>query len=327
MSSAKLNTAFLLMLVCLAACSSAGSSSRREQTEPRAAWLRSHAHPVALEGERFDDLEFLRPLLEGKRVVQLGENSHGVRESNLVKARIVRFLHQELGYDVIAFESALYQCYDANLAAAEAPARTTLLSCAFGVWHTEELLPLFEYIRETRQGGRPLRLAGIDVQPIGSNKDDRPRFLSGIVARVDSAYATEVRALDSAFLEVYGRGARTFGRRTAGAWPPRTTRSPRSSRSAWPRAARRRVAWSRPPRASPARRRARWRGTSASSPRPTRASTSSAATRAWRRTWRSFSTSCTPAGKSSSGATISLILREQCDAILLIREATRVMLY
>src|SRR5690606_37463529 len=103
-SSTKPNAACLLVLACLTACSSAGSRSRREQAGPQAAWLRSHAHPVALEAERFDDLEFLRPLLEGKRVVQLGENSHGVREYNLVKARIVRLLHQELGYDVIAFE-------------------------------------------------------------------------------------------------------------------------------------------------------------------------------------------------------------------------------
>ena len=165
-------------------------------------------HSIALQAEGFDDLEFLRPLLEGKRVVQLGENAHGTREYNLIKARIVRFLHEELGYDVLAFESALYQCYDADLTAAEVSALSTLTSCAFGVWHTEEVLPLFEYLRTTRGGDRPLRLAGIDVQPIGNNKEGRPGFLSGAVASTDREYAAEVFTLDSLFLEVYAGGGR-----------------------------------------------------------------------------------------------------------------------
>jgi erythromycin esterase len=167
-----------------------------------------HVHPIALQAGNFDDLEFLRPLLERKRVVQLGENAHGIREYNLVKARIVRFLHEELGYDVLAFESALYQCYDADLTAAEASARSTLTSCAFGVWHTQEVLPLFEYLRSTRGGERPLRLAGIDVQPIGNNKEGRPAFLASAVASIDPEYAEDVFELDSLFLEIYARGGR-----------------------------------------------------------------------------------------------------------------------
>jgi erythromycin esterase len=165
-------------------------------------------HRIDLEARGFEDLEFLRPLLEGKRIVQLGENAHGIREYSVVKARIVRFLHDELGYDVLAFESPLYQCYLADLDADTASGRSTLTSCAYGVWHTEEVLPLFEYLRAARGGDRPLRLAGIDVQPIGNNKEGRPDFLSAAVSLVDPGYAAEVYALDSLFLEVYARGGR-----------------------------------------------------------------------------------------------------------------------
>lgn len=199
MSLARLLPVLLLPLALLSSC----SLGRRIPSR-----LADHVHPIAVQAEDFDDLEFLRPLLEGKRVVQLGESAHGIREYNLVKARIVRFLHAELGYDVLAFESALYQCYDADLTAAEAPARSTLTSCAFGVWHTEEVLPLFEYLRTTRGGDRPLRLAGIDVQPIGNNKEGRPGFLATAVTSVDPEYAAEVFMLDSLFLEVYARGGR-----------------------------------------------------------------------------------------------------------------------
>lgn len=197
-----------LLLAVLAGCSQTSAQRRNEQADPQEVWLGSHAHHIALEDDDFDDLDFLKPLLEGKRVVQLGENAHGIREYNLAKARIVKFLHQELGFGVLAFESALYQCYDADLDAAAATALSTLTGCAYGVWHTEEVLPLFEYMRATRQSDRPLRLAGIDVQPIGRNKAGRPRFLSRVVAHVDAAYGADVLALDSTFLSVYALGGR-----------------------------------------------------------------------------------------------------------------------
>ena len=74
-----------------------GSHERASaQTDDRDAWLRTHAHSLNLESEDFSDLEFLRPLLQGKRVVQLGENTHGVREYSVLKARIVEYLHREL---------------------------------------------------------------------------------------------------------------------------------------------------------------------------------------------------------------------------------------
>jgi erythromycin esterase len=196
-----------LLLMFAAACSQRGTAAIDDAADP-AAWIRANGHEVALEADDFADLEFLRPLLAGKRVVQLGENTHGIREYNLVKARIVRFLHQELGYDVLAWESAVYQCYDADVTAATAAAVRTLTDCAYGTWHTRDLLPLFEYLRGTHHGARPLRLAGIDVQPIGRNKTDRPEFLAGIVAPLDSSYAREVFQLDSTFLAVYTRPSR-----------------------------------------------------------------------------------------------------------------------
>ncbi len=209
----------LLILAALAACSPSEVDLPAEKADAQTAWLRTHAHRLALEGENFDDLDFLRPLLRGKRIVQLGENTHGVREYNRIKARLVQYLHQELGYEVLAMESAFYQCYDANLTAAESSALSTLRGCAMGVWHTQEVLPLFEYLRRTHQGERPLLLAGIDVQPIGPNKADRPSFLSRAVARFDPDFAKEAFQLDSTFLEIYARGSRerrTYFRQEAG---------------------------------------------------------------------------------------------------------------
>jgi erythromycin esterase len=170
-------------------------------------------HPLrSLTSTDFRDLEFLVPLLADKRIVQIGESGHGMAESNLLKARLVRFLHERLGFDVLAFESDLYQCQDADARAAQATAETTMQRCLLGVWHTRELVPLFEHLRASRATQHPLRLAGFDIQPIGTNKTHRPATLARTVARLDSAYAARIRTLDSTLLAEYARG--TAARRT-----------------------------------------------------------------------------------------------------------------
>jgi erythromycin esterase len=171
------------------------------ENESWRAWVRANAHPIrSLGADNYSDLRFLRPLLEGKRIVQLGESGHGVAEFSMTKVRLIKYLHEELGYDVIAFESSLFECDRAQRRAASLDAATLMRSCIFGVWHAEEVLPLFEYIKQTHDTPRPLILAGFDVQTSTPTASARPAFLRDIAATVDTAYAERVHALDATFL-------------------------------------------------------------------------------------------------------------------------------
>ena len=165
------------------------------------------AHHIALQGDDYADLAPLKRLLTGVRIVQLGENGHGAAESMVARARIARFLHRELGFGVLAFESSLFLCHLADTAASERPAQRTLTSSLIGVWHTHQMLPLFDYLRETRRTPSPLRLAGFDVQPIGTNRKERPSFFANLVAIVDAEYAKTVHAMDAEFFAAYDKGA------------------------------------------------------------------------------------------------------------------------
>jgi len=140
----------------------------------RPAWRRdvlAHRHPIrSLFSDDFSDLTFLGPLLVDRRVIQLGESSHGVAEFNWMKVRLIKFLHEKLGFDVIAFESSLTQCDAAGERAAKESAEKTMQDCVFGVWHTDEVLALFDYVRKTQASARPLRLTGFDNQS-SSNSD------------------------------------------------------------------------------------------------------------------------------------------------------------
>jgi len=185
----------------------AGLRAQEAGPAPAPSGIRAVAEPIrSLTSDDFSDLEFLRERLDGVRIVQLGESGHGMGETFALKSRLVRFLHRELGFDVLAMESDLYQCAIADRGAGELEARYTLYGCAFGVWHVEEVLPLFEHLRASRATDRPLRLAGIDVQPIGTNKEHRPAYLARSLAEVDRSLATEARALDSTFLAKYAEG-------------------------------------------------------------------------------------------------------------------------
>jgi erythromycin esterase len=132
--------------------------------------------------------------------VQLGENGHGTSEFSQLKVRLIRYLHTELGYEVIAFESGLYSCQRANERVGRLNAEELMRTCVFGIWHTDEVLPLFEYIIESRRRDRPLWLAGFDVQMTGSGWRHRPEFFRDLIEPFDPEQANRAFALDSLFL-------------------------------------------------------------------------------------------------------------------------------
>lgn len=58
---------------------------------------------------------FLDDAVIDARIVQLGENTHGVKDDTALKTGAIRYLHAQMGFDVIAFESAVYQCDESDL--------------------------------------------------------------------------------------------------------------------------------------------------------------------------------------------------------------------
>lgn len=165
-------------------------------------WIKDNVFPLrSLTYTDFSDLQFLKPILQGCTIVQLGESGHGVREFNKVKVRLIRFLHKEMGFNVIAFESCIFNCYYADKYY-NSNAVDLIRHSIYGVWHTEEVLELFEYINETRDSANPLILAGFDMKSsVDSDTEKRPEFLRSIIRTIDSTYADEVFNYDTNVIE------------------------------------------------------------------------------------------------------------------------------
>jgi len=147
-----------------------------EATDPRVAWLADRAIPIRtldLADVDFADLEPLRPLLDNTRVVLLGEADHGDGSDFLAKSRLVRFLHAEMGFDVLAFESGLWDMWRAGREIADGG--DPMVSFAQGasfVWsYSRQLEPLVAYVAAAARSPRPLVLAGFDLQPSGGGSD------------------------------------------------------------------------------------------------------------------------------------------------------------
>lgn len=187
------------------------------ENEAWTTWVRRNAHPIrSLNATEFSDLRFLAPLLKGKRIVQLGESGHGVAEFDLAKVRLIKYLHEELGYNVIAFESSLFECDRAQRAVTTLTADQMMRGCIFGVWHAAETRPLFDYIKQTQSTAHPLSLSGFDSQTSSASASARPNFFRDLIGRIDTAYAHAVYVRDSSLLASrYGTNSATIVRDSA----------------------------------------------------------------------------------------------------------------
>lgn len=99
-------------LIVLAAWS-VGLVSAREGLQPSDKlqdWIVEQAvtvRSIDAADEDFRDLEPLVDAIGSATVVQLGEPSHGAGSAFAAKVRLIKFLHERMGFDVIAWESGL----------------------------------------------------------------------------------------------------------------------------------------------------------------------------------------------------------------------------
>jgi erythromycin esterase len=120
----------------------------------------------------FADLEPLAAVLAGVDVVHLAEASHGDGSAFLVRRRLLRFLNERLGFDVLAWESGMNDLavVEALLHGDQSPAQIAHSRIARPWALSTEALGVFEDARRTHGTTRPLEMAGFDVQ-VGSLPD------------------------------------------------------------------------------------------------------------------------------------------------------------
>ena len=147
---------------------------------------------------RFDNLAAFKESLKHVEIIALGENTHGLGEVFRTKTEVVKFLHEELGFDMVVFESGYG---DAALAWDQletlSPLDYTLSFNSYFYYHCEELKELIEYVK-TRD--RELSVQGFDCQV---QQDYLIRRMAEIMQPIDSVFANSVPQSMYSFNNIY----------------------------------------------------------------------------------------------------------------------------
>jgi erythromycin esterase len=184
---------YLLFLLLLTTCCYA------QQVEDL---IRQNSKPVAsvsINDTNYNDLSPIAEAIGNARIVMLGEMDNGDGETMKAKARIVRFLHQKLGFTVLAFESDfngvnwLWETRKNGYAALQAVTH---------IWtDIKEFQDMEKYIAQYAHGPNPLILSGIDCQVYDVEEIENfmmrvPKFFESLGYNVkDPAYRNYVTTL------------------------------------------------------------------------------------------------------------------------------------
>jgi len=129
----------------------------------------------------FEDLQFLKSYLNGKRIILIGEQNHGDGATVEAKIRLVKFLHQEMGFNILVFETDFYSTFRTNQNYINEKATIDDVRKSLNeVWSaTSTIDPLFDYI-EKEKSAIPLNFLGIDC------RHDRPFSKKKLLNDIDT---------------------------------------------------------------------------------------------------------------------------------------------
>ncbi len=172
------------------------SPGARVSTAEKVAWFASNSVTLRSINPKDRDFSDLRPVQQAignARVVLLGGGSDGATVS--ARCRLVRFLHEEMGFDVLTSELPLFDAeeFDRPLDHGKAPRPDLEVMNArhFGSYGPSYTgFNVLEYARGTHKTDRPLHIAGFGRAVSSYMASEYPKRLFQFVDGIDSRMAS-----------------------------------------------------------------------------------------------------------------------------------------
>ncbi|UKB85084.1 erythromycin esterase family protein [Chryseobacterium sp. MEBOG06] len=143
--------------------------------------VKQYKHPVksiSMESTDNSDLKFLDTVLKDNKVLMLGENIHYDGATMQAKSRLIKYLHENLGYHIVLYEAGQYDMWVMNEEMKNHQLKVPSDSIGgLGLfsfwWNNKETRPLINYYQKTKTSAHPIELGGFDIQLSGDVLYDR----------------------------------------------------------------------------------------------------------------------------------------------------------
>ena len=143
----------------------------KAQQDSVISWIKKES--ITLKGVKAEtglqDFSDLKEILKDKKVIGLGETSHGTKEIFQMKHRFLEFLVKELDFRIFAIEASNIGCRPINdyVLYGKGTSREALSSQGFWVWDTEEVIDMIEWMRTYNASvsdDKKVQFLGMDTQ-------------------------------------------------------------------------------------------------------------------------------------------------------------------
>lgn len=177
--------------------------------DTRPAWLEANVQPFA--GSHLSlphaDIDVLREVVGDARIVSLGEGTHGTRDFFEMKARILRFLVEEMSFNTFAIEATWPESrrLDRYVRTGEGDPRVLLSGLYFWTWNTESVLEMIEWMRSHNEAGGDVGFHGFDMQYPGMALHNVREYVREVDPEAVAAVSSQLECLERFANNVRGR--------------------------------------------------------------------------------------------------------------------------
>jgi erythromycin esterase len=156
----------ILLAALLFTVSNAAAQRKHEPTADQLEALREYVHPlrtVVPDDGDDSDLAVLKTLLADAQIVGLGEATHGTREIFQMKDRLIRYMAQDMGFDIFSIEDQLPSVTGVNRYILGDGEKWNE-GMRQGFFITEETREMIEWMRRYNDGQSKIAFTGFDMQ-------------------------------------------------------------------------------------------------------------------------------------------------------------------
>ncbi|MCA6381758.1 MAG: erythromycin esterase family protein [Cytophagales bacterium] len=144
-------------------------------------WIGNNVHEMDIDSR--DNLGFLKKEIGDKRIVFLGEATHEDGATFEFRTKIVKFLMEEMDFDVVLFEAGMFDLMQANKEFQKTGDSESIKKALWGFWRTQQWQSFYSFIEQRKAAGNNIEFAGFDCKfssAYGFDNNNYSRFWEAI---------------------------------------------------------------------------------------------------------------------------------------------------